>query len=321
MQNSWSKRTRFWRLCISPLALLFVAVCSFSTLRADEQKLPIDSADLKVINNVINTIGLDAPAKALIGRGYPAPRGAKYVHFTGSKQTRHFMAVIHDKNGRVTEIRGNGPLLPNKVFKHLSKLSELRVIRVDHNMPPKDSKIPRQEYNGAGIVALKNSKLQEIRIGHAFDDEGMAALSKIQTLKKMDICHSKATDKGVSFFAGHPNLQEVIISSQARPERITNACLQSLATIPNLKRFSLQETFLTYDKGLAYLLPLRGKIVAASFKNTLVLPVDLAKFRLDHPDAAITVSTPSEILASPNSRGLLRWASPEGVDYLKKNGK
>lgn len=190
-----------------------------------------------------------------------------------------------------------------------------------HNIPAPGSKTPHEKYDGSGFAALSTSKLENVRIGHAFDDRGMAALASVASLRALDICHSKATDEGIAYFAKHPNLEEFSISSQGRPNRVTDKALSAIATISKLKRLNLHETFLTYEGGLKHLAQLKGQLLAISFKGSLVLPADVEKLRRDHPSLEVVTSTPTEILEAPNSRGVMKWASPAAVEYLKTGEK
>ncbi|MFN9912069.1 MAG: hypothetical protein ACK53L_05775, partial [Pirellulaceae bacterium] len=54
-----------------------------------------------------------------------------------------------------------------------------------------------------------------------------------------------------------------------------------------------------------------------SFRGSLVMPADLERFRADHPALQLETSSAGELLSSANSRGLLRWASPEAVAWLQ----
>ncbi len=95
----------------------------------------------------------------------------------------------------------NGPLLANEAYSWLAGLTELRSIRIDHNIPGPGSPLSHELFNGSGLAALANSKLEEIKIGHAFDDQAMAALAKVKSLRRAQIGHSEATDAGVAHFA------------------------------------------------------------------------------------------------------------------------
>jgi hypothetical protein len=296
-------------------------VCCFSwlllvSLTAEAGELPLQADDWAALRRVVEAAQLDAAPEVNPKQGWPSLKGELSVRFS-SKEGKRVLLVGHDAAGRVTKLIGNGPLLTNDAYTLLARLPELRSIRIDHNTPAGGSGGDIELYDGSGIAALADGKLEEIKIGHAFDDDGMAALAKIKSLRSATIGHSRATDAGIAHFVKHPSLEEFHISPQARPNRVTNKCLPTLATLPKLKRLGLHETFVTYDGGLEHLRALKGTLAFVSFKNALVLPADVEKLKADHPGVEVETSTPAEILAAPNSRGVLKWAGPEAVQYLK----
>jgi hypothetical protein len=278
--------------------------------------LPLHPSDLEAIQKIATHEGLDAAPEVNPSKGWPNAKGVTAVRFTASAGKK-VLLVTHDAQGRVTKLVGNGPLLANEAYEWIAALPELRSIRIDHNIPVPGSAVSLELYDGSGLAALADSKLEEIKIGHALDDDGMAALAKVKSLRIATIGHSRVTDAGVAHLAGHPNLEEFNISPQARPNRVTEKCLPALASLPKLQRLGLHETFLTYDDGLKHLSALKGRLTFVSFKMALVLPDDMEKFKADHPGLKVETSTPVEILANPNARGVERWASPEAVAYLK----
>ncbi len=303
--------TRNDRIAAIICATAFIGLASSG--RAAE--LPLHADDSKIIQQIAAAAGLDAEPELNPKRGWPSLKGELSVRLS-AKEGKRVLLLGHDAAGRVTKLIGNGPLLTNQAFGLLTNLSELRSIRIDHNTPAPGSGGDIEQYDDSGLAALADSKLEEIKIGHAFDDDGMAALARVKSLRSATIGHSRATDAGIAHFAKHPNLEEFHISPQARPNRVTNKCLPALATVPKLKRLGLHETFVTYDGGLEHLKVLKGTLAFVSFKNGLVLPADVEKLKTDHPGLEVETSTPAEILAAPNSRGVLRWASPEAVQYL-----
>jgi hypothetical protein len=288
----------------------------FLPLLATAADLPFHPDDLAALQKITTKEGLDAAPEVNPTKGWPSAKGETAVRFRASAGSKVLLVTL-DAQGRVTKLMGNGPLLDNESYTSLAAMPELRSIRIDHNIPGPGSKVAVELYNGSGIAALAESKLEEIKIGHAFDDDGMASLAKVTSLRIANIGHSKVTDAGVAHLANHPNLEEFSISPQARKDRITDKSLVVLATLPKLKRLGIHETFVTYDGGLIHLKPLKGRLKSVSFKVALVLPADVEKLKADHPGLEVETSTPAEILAGPNSRGVERWASPEAVAYLK----
>ncbi|MFN4260819.1 MAG: hypothetical protein ACK4RK_16105 [Gemmataceae bacterium] len=288
-------------------------------VQADEAKLPLQADDLVVLRRIVEREQLTAPPE-VVTNGWPLQKGDTGIRFASKDNPRHVLTVVPDARGRVVKYLGNGPILSNASFADVAKLSELRVIRIDHNIPGPGSTTPHERYNGAGFTALEKSKLEEVRIGHAFDDKGMAALAKVASVKFMDISHSKVTDQGLQVLKNHPSLEVFHISSQGRPERVTDKCIAVFATLPNLKELGLHETFLTYEGGLKHLSTSKT-LTMLSLKTSLVIPSDIERLKKDLPKLTVETSSPAEILESPNSRGVARWASPEAKEYLKTGEK
>lgn len=302
------------------IGILTCVLCSSFYLLANTvhaEDLPVHAGDLKVIQRIATHESLDAPP-IVQPKGWPRVDVAATVRFQGAgDRSRHALTIGCDADGRVTHLVGNGPLLCNAAFGWIAELPELRVIRIDHNVPKPRSDIDHQLYDGSGLAALSDSKLEEIKIGHAFDDDGMRALAQIQSIRVVEIGHSKVTDAGIAALANHPNIEEVSFSPMGAP-KITNATLKVLATLARIKRIGMNETFVTYKDGFEHLKPLQGQLESVTLRQSLVLPADVKLLKVDHPGIEVTTSTPAEVAEKPFRRNqLLKWASPEAVEYLK----
>ncbi len=184
------------KILLPTLTLLLTSLA----LTAATANLPLHSADALVIEKLAKHNGLDAASEVNPTKGWPALKGKQSVRFAAT-DGKKVLLVGHDAQGRITKLIGNGPLLANEAYSWLAGLTELRSIRIDHNIPDPGSPLSRALYGGSGLAALANSKLEEIKIGHAFDNQGMAALAKVKSLRVALIGHSKATAAGVAHFA------------------------------------------------------------------------------------------------------------------------
>jgi hypothetical protein len=102
--------------------------------------------------------------------------------------------------------------------------------------------------------------------------------------------------------------------------KITNKTLAVLATLPKLQRIGMNETFVTYADGFEHLKPLKGRLKAVALVQSLVLPADVEKLKADHPGLEVKTSPMAEVAEKAFRRAqLLKWASPEAVEYLKAN--
>jgi hypothetical protein len=297
-----------------------VVLCYQTTQAADEPTLPVHKDDRATLEKIVRRQKLDAPP-TLATKGWPLRAGEKGIRYASKENPKYALTVVCNAEGRVVKLLGNGPLLSDDSLRLASALPELRFVRIDHNMAPPKSDVPPGDYSGAGFAALSKSKLEEVRIGHGFNDEGMKALASIPTLRRVDIVHSKVSDKGLAALKGHAAIEEFKISSQARPQHITEKSIAVLATLPKLRVLGVNETFLTYEGGLKHLAEAKQPLESLSLKHSLVLPADVTRLQKALPRLKIETSTPAEILATPNARGVLKWASAEAQTYLKSGEK
>ena len=209
-------------------------------------------------------------------------------------------------------ITGNGYWLRNSTLRSFKALPELRIIRMDHNgFVGNDPRIP--EFDGSGFDALADSKLADIKIGLSFSDKGMEQCAKIKSLRSFGVAHSRVTDAGVAFFAGHPGLTSFSVSEMGKP-LLTGKALASIAKIPNVNKIGFGECYITYTDGFAHLAPLKDRLVEFNITMSITSPADLDKFKADHPNMKITgLLTPEEIVKrhSGAAANIARQAPPE----------
>lgn len=312
--------------------ILFFSLIALSLEHGSALDLPLATEDREVIDRMATLEGIDlvrsakpgfsarVAAQDLGSLGFAREDLASVTVHAADRENRA-ITITHDREGRILAFTGNGPWLRNDGIRLLEGLTELRVIRLDHNTPIPKSTVDPALYSGEGFSELTESKLAIVKIGHAFNDDGMRALAKIPSLRQLIIGHSKVTDAGAAALREHPNLEEVSFSPMGTP-RITNRTLAILATIPRIRKIGMNETFVTYAGGFEHLKPLKGQLESVELKQTLVLPGDLEKLAADHPDLELTTSTMAEVAEKTYRRNqLLKWASPEAVAYLKANEK
>jgi hypothetical protein len=293
-------------------------------------ELPLIPAEKAVIEQIAALEGIElalaakpgfsarSAAEALVSLGF-AKGDLASVTVQAKDAEKRAVTVTHDQAGHVLALTGNGPWLRNDGLILLTGLPELRLIRLDHNTPVPKSDVNPALYSGAGFSALKDSKLAIVKIGHAFDDSGMKALAGISGLRRIEIGHSKVTDAGIAALRQHPSLEEASFSPMGSP-KITNKTLAVLATLPKLQRIGMNETFVTYADGFEHLKPLKGRLKAVALVQSLVLPADVEKLKADHPGLEVKTSPMAEVAEKAFRRAqLLKWASPEAVEYLKAN--
>ncbi len=305
------------KLPSSCVAGIFILLAMHPAISAD---LPLLPDDLAIVRKIAEREKLDAPPVAE-PPGQNAPRASagrlKFSAKADGMASRRVLYAHHDAQGRVVGLLGNGPTLCNEAFGWIAGLPELRVIRIDHNTPVPKSPVPKEQYDGTGIIALKDGKLEELGIGHAFSNAGMAAAAKLPSLKKIHIFHSLVTDEGTAHLKGHAMLEDVQFDTAGR-RQIGPATYVTLATLPRLKRVAMHETFVKWEDGFNHLQPLSGQIEAISLVKTLILPADLERLKAEFPKAQFTTATLAEVSENAyRSNQLLKWSTPEAADYLR----
>lgn len=292
-------------------------------------ELPLDPSEADVIKAIAATEQLDVetvemPAwakngliKSLAEHGVKTD-SLKAGGIANMERTAMFLGFVYDTNGRVLALSGNGPWLRNRSLRSLKNLSELRIIRIDHNgFVGRDPRIP--EFDGSGFDALAESKLVEIKFGLSFSDRGMEQCAKIKSLKSFSVGHSQTTEAGIAYFAGHPNLTHFSIAEMAS-NRVTGKALGEIAKIPHLTRVGFKECYVTYDDGFALLAPLKGRLVEIDLTMSVASQADLDKLQANHPQAKIITIPPAEIVKRHKfiAANLARQAPPELAAPLKE---
>jgi len=203
-----------------------------------------------------------------------------------------FFSCLFNADGRIVALIGNGPWLRNESLRALKAMSELRSIRWDHNGfaggPETDL------YDGTGFDALVDSKLVDIKIGLSFNNKGMEQCAKIKSLRSFSTVHSRATEAGIAFFAGHAGLTQFTIG-QAATANVTEKTLGAITKIPNLTRIGFYECYVTYAGGFALLAPFKGKLTEINLSMCMMTQEDLDKLKADHPQAKIITTPVAEI--------------------------
>lgn len=290
---------------------------------AAELNLPLLPAEAEIIQGMALTEGVEVvlasrpgwsargAAETLVGLGVPKEDIASVTVRSKELEALAF-TVTHDKAGHVLAITGNGYWLRNSTLRSFKGLSELRVVRMDHN--GFHSRDPRSvEYDGSGFDALTDSKLADIKIGLSFSDKGMEQCAKINALRSFSVAHSQVTDAGIAFFAGHAGLTSFSVSEMGKP-LLTGKALASIAKIPNLNRIGFGECYITYTEGFAHLAPLKDRLVEFNITMSIASSADLDRFKADHPNMKITgLLTPEEIVKrhSGAAANIAKQAPPE----------
>ena len=223
---------------------------------------------------------------------------------------------IYNPNGRVLALIGNGPWLRDESLRALKGMPELRIIRFDHNGFVKNHPMSSL-YSGAGLDALSESRLLEIRLTLGINDAGMEQAARIRGLKSFVVLHSQVSDVGVKFFEGHPTLESFSIAEMGN---VSEGSLSSIAKMPKVKHIGFQEAFVTYEGGFKHLLGMKDRLKTLDLSMSLVNAADLELVRADHPNATITTMRPAEIVKRHRfvASKIARIATGEAAEELKR---
>lgn len=233
-----------------------------------------------------------------------------------TKRNAISLSCIYDSNGRVLALTGNGPWLRDESLRALKGMSELKIIRFDHNGFLRNHPMAPL-YSGTGFDALSDSKLVEIKLTLGINDAGMEQAAKIKGLKSFAVVHSQVSEAGVKFFAGHPSLESFTVAEMGK---VSQTALASIAKMPKVTHVGFQEAFITYEDGFKHLLAMKGRLQELSLSMSVVNDADLKRLQADHPDAKIITIQPAEIVKrhSGVANSLARIATGEAAEALKK---
>ena len=121
----------------------------------------------------------------------------------------------------------------------------------------------RCQITGAGLVDVSKIATLEslsLNVTGPITDDGIAHLSKMRSLKKLDIANSQITDRGLGYLSQIKTLETLNLPQ--RDQHITDVGLAHLGQMPNLKSLSVTEAHYAIpamnpdwytDKGLAEL--------------------------------------------------------------------
>lgn len=105
-------------------------------------------------------------------------------------------------------------------------------------------------------------------------------------LTSVDMKHGGASDEFVALLKNHPSLESVRLWNR-NYTTLTDASIATLATLPKLKKLSLEFAVFTYANGLRHLKESRS-LETLDLKDVALSEEDLAKLKADLPKVKIT---------------------------------
>lgn len=118
------------------------------------------------------------------------------------------------------------------------------------------------------------------------DDQGMVEISQIQSLKQVSVISNKITNEVLKALAGHPNIEQVLFVKKINQfPQITEECLESVCSIPNLK--SLYVSCRITNRGVEYLKKI-NKLESLLINWEEITPDDIRAIRKALPSCDVS---------------------------------
>ena len=220
-------------------------------------------------------------------------RGAKSLVW--SKGGMFMRLTVSPETGHSTAFDSNGVPMTNARLRHLGALKELRELHFGHSGQWHFKQIPMEEFSGAGLEVLADSKVEQLKIGGShFGEAGLLAIAKMKNLKSLDFNHVPVTRAGMEAIARHSGITSfgvgMMHQTKARKGDIWPDQIPVLMTLPNLEELSIREVFLTWDTGLQQIAEKGEKLKRIEFgRGSVVFPEDAERLRQQLPQAEIVI--------------------------------
>jgi len=247
--------------------------------------LPVSAAELPIPEE---QAALAAIAEGLFDRPpeWSATKGAKTLVW--SNKPRYIRVILDPKTGHVTDYFSNGiPVTDGRLTK-LAACKELKSLAYDHSANWNFKEIPAADFSGAGFEAFADSKVESVKIGGSLCGEaGALAIAKMKNLKTLVLHHVPMTRPGMEAISKNGSQTSFTLSCMHQASLYD--LLPLVATMPKVEELTINETFLTWDKGLEALSKPVGPLKKINFGfGAAVFPEDLAKLKAALPTVEIT---------------------------------
>jgi len=217
--------------------------------------------------------------------------GKDGVMLVWEKSPLFIKATLSKETGRILAINTNGVPMTNDRLRLLAQLAELRDLNYGHSGEWHFKDIPLSDFDGSGLEALADSKIESLHIGGSrFGKPGELAIAKMKNLRHLLFRHVPLSEEGLAAIGGLPGLTDFSIgtSHDTQAKLKTQAILQHVMELPSLSSLSVQEAFLKWDTGLATIAAKGGKLRRIEFgRGSVVFPEDVDRLKQALPNAAI----------------------------------
>jgi len=290
---------------------LTAAVCG-----ADPAQLPLPSEHAAIA--AIADGLFDAPP------AWEEKRGAKSLVW--KKNTMVIRVDVAAETGHAVAFDSNGVPMTNARLRQLAALTELRDLHYGHSGQWHFKDIPMEEFSGAGLEVLADSKVEELHIGGShFAEAGHLAIAGMKNLKALDFNHVPVTRPGMEAITRHPGITSFGSGMQHDPVGGSYDSwpdmIPLIMDLPNLEELSIREVFLTWDTGLNHVAEKGAKLKRVEFgRGSVIFPEDAERLRQALPGAEIVIE-PYDRALNGNKRyadRLRALMTPEQFTQLQK---
>jgi len=251
----------------------------------------------------------------------------QWIGFEG--ESKYACSLYLDEQGRVARLMFNKAGFRNDELERLAGFEHVTAIKIAHNFDdagPNGYRTGPNPMSGAGWKAFAGHRLTSFAVGGCnFDGDGVRAVATFPQVRELSFNHTRVSDADLAALEGHPTLESVSLSPMWG-DQVTDAALQRLAEIPNLKSVRMNETYLTYEDGLKHLEKRRDTLREVNLANCVVTPEDLATFQRAMPNVEVKHAPIEEVgkLVATNFKGaykkLSKRAPAEVVERFKAIG-
>ena len=218
----------------------------------------------------------------------------KWVGFRDEKNERgdyYTGSVDLNTDGFVVKATFNAPHFSNDDLQRLAGFPRLQRLTTWHNGWVKsDDKTP---YSGAGLAHLKPLPLESFNIGGSwFNDDGLQAAAELPHLRELLVYHTRVTDLGIKSLRNNDHIRKLSVGPQFS-QRVTEACLEDIATLSALEELECNEMIVTWEGGLKHLAMLKDHLKKLKLDRALISPDDLERLTAALPQTVVESTAPT----------------------------
>lgn len=214
------------------------------------------------------------------------------VDWIGFRGGNEYSASIQvNEQGQVVGVTFDNPGFTNAELEKLTGFTHLKSLIAWRNFGPVEEPAGNP-YSGEGLAAFAGSNLESVNFGGSrFDDAGLAAATKVGSLKELIIYQTQVTDEGLAALAGNDHIEYLRVEPNFNLI-ITDKALEPLSKMKAAKHLEINKTLLTWE-GLQHLAALEGQLEKLTFKETEIPAEDLDKLKQALPNVAIEHTAPA----------------------------